>query len=756
MENVKLRKMTAFAAALALAAQSGMAVISAEETENISAEQTVSEEGNDTVTVEVPADNEEQSVTKDDSEKDDPMVKFILKSYYVDRNDDGILSDEELSTLKRVELNGNYFSKPLTSLGILNKAHVSYLTLTNMSEFDLELLKGLKYLKTLEFMGNTSVKNIEALGELDLDLITVDTPDSEGCIKAEDVYPYIKCKDITIEKGEIKQLLTTPNYDSGYAYYSSEKNTVFQFTDRNSVLPLERDVVGSSLVKPVTSAFQDRAFIYGLAEGESEYTLSDAKGNIIGKAKITVTAAEEPNDPALVKAEAKLVKVLKTEVNEYDDYTAYILYDNGILCTFKDGTLKEFQKNIKDAAINKDKIYALSEDGVLYRNGKAVNDKTEYTVKTASKDLNFILCSDDCVRCVSEGKAETILDNVKSLDEGFGTNHVITGIVQDKDDVTSIVYRDLDGKYVMYPLTVKFEPVKITFQNPTLDGGLYYVLTADNKVYKIQAYFPVKNIPGFDNLSETKPSASVSLFTENVKDIYRYLYLTEDGKAYSFGGSEDVYDEEKIILDEMSEYGNIEITCSDLTDLKRNIIGKITKYSESYYSVRDNDGTERYDFIENAKPFTHVKMNYGIYKHGDNKCVLIQREDDTLWKYIIETGELVRIDEAINGSEVLTGTDPEPEKSEPKEPSENENKDGEPEKAAPDKKNESGNTAGDISGDGQVDVTDLTMISLGLLGDLTLNETQRQFADVNHDGKVDLADLATLRQFLSKKISSLA
>ena len=313
------------------------------------------------------------------------------------------------------------------------------------------------------------------------------------------------------------------------------------------------------------------------------------------------------------------------------------------------------------------------------------------------------------------------------MDEGFGTNHVITGIIQDKDDVTSIVYRDLDGKYVMYPLTVKFEPVKITFQNPTLDGGLYYVLTADNKVYKIQAYFPVKNIPGFDNLSETKPSASVSLFTENVKDIYR-----------------------------LSEYGNIEITCSDLTDLKRNIIGKITKYSESYYSVRDNEGTERYDFIENAKPFTHVKMNYGIYKHGDNKCVLIQREDDTLWKYIIETGELVRLDEAINGSEVLTGTDPKPEKAEPKEPSENENKDAEPKEGTPDKKEGSDNVSGDVSGDGRVDVTDLTMISLALLGDTNLTEAQSQVADINHNGKVDLSDLATMRQFLSKKISSLA
>ena len=66
--------------------------------------------------------------------------------------------------------------------------------------------------------------------------------------------------------------------------------------------------------------------------------------------------------------------------------------------------------------------------------------------------------------------------------------------------------------------------------------------------------------------------------------------------------------------------------------------------------------------------------------------MLIQRDDDTLWNYVLETGELSRIDEAVTGSEVLKGTDPEPEKSEPKEPSENENKDAEPKEGTPENK----------------------------------------------------------------------
>ena len=193
----------------------------------------------------------------------------------------------------------------------------------------------------------------------------------------------------------------------------------------------------------------------------------------------------------------------------------------------------------------------------------------------------------------------------------------------------------------------------------------------------------------------------------------------------------------------MIEYGNLGISFSELNALGNDKAGDITNYTGAYYSLRDNEGTERYDFIKDAKPLTHVKMNYGIYIQGDNKCVLIQREDDTLWKYVIETGELVRLDEAINGSEVLKSTDPEPEKSEPEK---TEPEKTEPKEAAP---------AGDVSGDGKVDVTDLTTISLALLGDLNLTDAQSKLADINHNGKVDLSDLATLRQFLSKKIDSL-
>jgi hypothetical protein len=62
---------------------------------------------------------------------------------------------------------------------------------------------------------------------------------------------------------------------------------------------------------------------------------------------------------------------------------------------------------------------------------------------------------------------------------------------------------------------------------------------------------------------------------------------------------------------------------------------------------------------------------------------------------------------------------------------------------------------GDLNSDQTIDVTDLTELSLALLGDKELTEDQQKAADIDGDGSVTLADLARLQQFLSKKIDEL-
>lgn len=54
-------------------------------------------------------------------------------------------------------------------------------------------------------------------------------------------------------------------------------------------------------------------------------------------------------------------------------------------------------------------------------------------------------------------------------------------------------------------------------------------------------------------------------------------------------------------------------------------------------------------------------------------------------------------------------------------------------------------TVGDINGDRKTELTDLTELSLYLIGDKELSDDELLRADVNSDEKVDLADLATLK-----------
>ena len=60
---------------------------------------------------------------------------------------------------------------------------------------------------------------------------------------------------------------------------------------------------------------------------------------------------------------------------------------------------------------------------------------------------------------------------------------------------------------------------------------------------------------------------------------------------------------------------------------------------------------------------------------------------------------------------------------------------------------------GDINGDGEVDMTDLSELSLYFLNEKELNDGQRAAADTTGDGELDIADLSHLKQYVSKKIS---
>lgn len=58
---------------------------------------------------------------------------------------------------------------------------------------------------------------------------------------------------------------------------------------------------------------------------------------------------------------------------------------------------------------------------------------------------------------------------------------------------------------------------------------------------------------------------------------------------------------------------------------------------------------------------------------------------------------------------------------------------------------------GDINNSNSVDLTDLTELSLYLIGDKTFNDFEMFTADTNGDNEVNLADLAHLKQYIMSK-----
>lgn len=61
---------------------------------------------------------------------------------------------------------------------------------------------------------------------------------------------------------------------------------------------------------------------------------------------------------------------------------------------------------------------------------------------------------------------------------------------------------------------------------------------------------------------------------------------------------------------------------------------------------------------------------------------------------------------------------------------------------------------GDVDLNDIIDVSDLTELSLALIGDKELTADQQKYSDIDGDGAVTIADLARLQQYLAKKITS--
>ena len=57
---------------------------------------------------------------------------------------------------------------------------------------------------------------------------------------------------------------------------------------------------------------------------------------------------------------------------------------------------------------------------------------------------------------------------------------------------------------------------------------------------------------------------------------------------------------------------------------------------------------------------------------------------------------------------------------------------------------------GDVTGDGQIDVNDVTDIQLYIVQNQSFTDKQKEAADVNKDGKISVLDVTRVQQYIAR------
>ena len=557
MKKTNLRKMTALAAAFVLAAQYSTFMTYAEET----------------------------ALDKKVDIDEEIYASIIKNNSSYDKNKDGVLSEEELQSLYYITLDGTII-KNLSSLEDLNKyPGIDAILIKDWTDFDVSLIKELKYVKALELHNctlgecseeidhiynvtvyyseeldlnrlkafsnlqslgviNTKLTNVSALEAIDLKLLARDTTEDNS-----ELLKYIKCSDIVMPEGFLYPVTVRP------AGIMKGKLTV-----------TDPDVV--KLTDNTIRTFSDKAdeklpnYIYAEKAGETEYQYSDMDGNQICTGKIKVIENKPVDEPldAENKIGVRIISGRSFYLNGTEEKWAYLLYDSGILYSYNKegkGELALADENVsnltKDCYGNNIVLY---KDGTLKINGQNITEK--YKVVTASDDLAYILCSDGVLRRITSvsivsgsgsggglillgnlGKynadAETgdytlLLEDIKENIKSMCSSH--PEIVQTKDGKTALIYFETnDGKqeYKFLDLDLNINPKScVSVQDPVALGtgwssksDVYYVVDDKNDLYQI-------NITGYNSSKEKTKTVSSSLIASDVTRC-GYLYRRGEG-----------------------------------------------------------------------------------------------------------------------------------------------------------------------------------------------------------------------------------
>ncbi len=664
----ELKKLTAFSAALVLAASGSMLNVFAEET-----------------------------ATEEKAKINEQIYASILKNdKHYDDNKDGVISQKELEEIFSLTLDGSIITeidslKDLSKLDNLNHIsiinwknfnpvllcdvkqvtyiqltdstfaecsekvdHINHIDIFNTEDFDLNSLKPFTNLLKVSTSG-TTVKNLEALKELDLKRLYIDDK-----VDGTEVSKYIKASDYELPEGFLCPLAVRPAGAIKGKFTVTDPEIV-QFTNYS------------------VNTFSDDAdedyynFIYAEKAGETEYQYSDKDGNQICAGKIKITEnkpVDEPLDTEINRT-FRIITVEDSDQRGIQDAWAYILFDDGIVYTYnKEGKceLSLVDENVSDM---KNDSYGnhivLYKDGTLKINGDTITK--DFKVVTASEWFDYILCSDGIIRSVNGvvGGGYTI-DEIMSGVKAMCPSK--PDLIQTKEGKTALIYSEKTGdkkEYKLFELNLNINPVKCVEGQSVVTngggflfrGGTFYVTDDKNDLYMIKAEAKTSS-------KEITKSVGRALIASDVAGcgyLYRrgegtnqkadIAYTDKEGKAYSCTNQgEEIKTENGFDIFDNKQYDYETRDTHYLFTENTTAAGTTVVNDDSVLgiSLRTDEGTENFTCLDRFASFTHVKETEGTFFDGSDYTILITREDNSLWKYSIEAGTFTRIDKELKAS----------------------------------------------------------------------------------------------------------
>lgn len=672
MEKLNLRKMTAFSAALVLSTQSGICALNAEESDN---------------TVEA-------------------VIRESLSDSYNDKDHDGFLSDEELSAVYSVTLDGSKL-KDKTSFDFLKKlSSTCILNIQNWENFDYNIIKNIKEkpFTSIHFISSTMKKTDEKFS----DVINVSIKNTEN-FDLEALSSFTELRSLDVVDSTVKNLsvIEKLNLESLYSHSDGKTDEEFYkflkfpdievpegyrcrvdikphgFLNNRGIISVKDNGIAASNEEVIED---NLAYIHAVSEGKTEYEVKDKEGKLIGSGKVTVTP-DKPFDEPLVSEKLPEFRII--EPNGYST-CVYILFEDGRLYSFNKegkGELTKIDDNVADfyehsranniaqtgvqsprgSTPSYPKMYAvLYKDGVLKVDGKALNDPKDYTVLSFAERGGYCLCSDGRIRTLRFGiSAEDTSRDVYGWSELKGLDDIKIKAVSNyyyfdwfpicqlEDGRTvKLEFEKSSDNINIIDLGLNITPVKFIAKifysdDPGAHETTYYITDPDNNLYEVI-------LPDGESEPKTRLAAKnvkdlgyIYGKTQTTYDVNAYVaYLGEDNEYHDPSGERKYEDYNRYTLgyDWIYTYNpSIDFYSASLATTEKGTVINDNR-SVELFSKNDINCTEKFSCLGNYASMTHVKDTIGAFFDGKDLCILITREDNTLWKYCIEGNTFTRID----------------------------------------------------------------------------------------------------------------